>query len=138
MPFDPHERARFLIDESRVAGISAEESQWLSGHLGECAECARQDAITSRMLGAMDELAFGGTDHRLSWSVQRPKAAAWRWPLAAAAVILLAAIPFYKSARDARQAEADAILLERVGDQVSRIVPQALEPLIQPESGDPQ
>jgi hypothetical protein len=91
------------------------------------------------MLRAMDELSFGGSGRDFSLSVRRPKAALWRWSLAAAAaLILLAGIPLYKSARDARQAEADALLLQRVGDHVSRTVPQALEPLVQPETGDPQ
>jgi hypothetical protein len=61
-----------------------------------------------------------------------------RWPLAAAAAILLVGIPLYKAARDARQAEADALLLERVEAGVSRVVPAAMEPLLQPQLGDSQ
>jgi hypothetical protein len=130
MSFDAHERARFLIDESRIAGIPAEDSGWLRTHLTGCEECARQEAITARMLGAMDQLDF---------APPRSRRTAWRWPLAAAAAaILLAAIPIYKSARDSRQAEADEQLLNRVGEHVSRAVPQALEPLVNPTTGDPQ
>src|SRR5437016_10312308 len=125
MPSDMHERARFLIDESRVAGISPDETAWLRAHLAECAECAHQEEITARMLGAMSELSFGRTEDlsvpdRFVSSVQRPKAAAWRWPLAAAAAVLLTVVPLVKHSRDASRDQADALLLERVGDHVSR------------------
>lgn len=137
MQSDTHERARFLIDESRVAGISPEETSWLCAHLAECAECAHQEEITARMLGAMSELSFGRTDERFVLSVRQSKAAAWRWPLAAAAAILLTAFPLIKHSRDLSRDQADALLLERVGDHVSRTVPQALEPLMDPD-GDRQ
>jgi hypothetical protein len=136
MPFDPHERARFLIDESRIAGISAEESLWLRAHIAECAACTRHEETTARILTAMSDLSFGGAGHRVLWPARQPKAAVRRfWPLAAAALILLCAIPLLRPTRDARQDESDALLLERVGDHVSRSVPQALEPLMNPESG---
>jgi hypothetical protein len=89
------------------------------------------------MLGAMTELSFSRTDDRFVASVQRPKAAAFRWPLAAAAAVLLAAVPLVKHSRDASRDQADTLLLERVGDHVSRTVPQALEPLMDPD-GDRQ
>ena len=143
MSFDTHERARFLIDESRVAGISSEDTIWLRAHLAECTECARREDETSRMLGAMSELSFEAPASAPTLTVLNthtpagPRHRLW-WPLAAAALILLAAIPLYKSAHDARQAEADSLLLDRVGDHVSRTVPQALEPLMHAETGDPQ
>jgi hypothetical protein len=137
MPFESHKRARFLIDESRIAGIPADDAAWLRTHLTDCAACAQHEAATTQMLGGMNELTFvalaSGPARPVSIT-RRP--AAWRWPLAVAATLLLAAVPLYKSARDARQSEADALLLERVSDQVSRTVPQALEPLMQ--SGEPQ
>jgi hypothetical protein len=144
MSFDPHERAQFLMDESRIAGISPEESSWLRAHLTDCAECARQEQITAQMLAAMREMSYGAATvkERLPEYHDQPLpygrgSAAWRWPLAAAAVVLLAAIPLYK-AREARQEQADALLLERVSSHVSRTVPQALEPLIHPGPGDRQ
>jgi hypothetical protein len=137
MSFDPHERAQFLIDESRIAGISPEDTAWLRSHLAECPACARHEEETTRILAAMSELSFGRTVDHFVPSGQRPKAAAWRWLLAAAAAVLLAAIPLYK-AREARQEQADALLLERVSTHVSRTVPQALEPLMNPEPGGQQ
>jgi hypothetical protein len=130
MPFDPHERARFLIDESRVAGISKEDTQWLREHLAECAECVRQEETTARMLQAMSELSFGG--------VRPPIVPAARlrspwWPVAAAAALLIAAIPIYR-ARIVQEQQADVLLLERVEAGISRDVPQALEPLLHPEN----
>ena len=134
MHFDPHERARFLIDESRVAGISGEDTTWLRSHLGECAECAQHEESTSQMLAAFRELTFDSrTDDRFVSSVHRPKAGVRTlWPLAAAAVILIASIPIYR-ARIAHQQQADALLLERVEAGISRDVPQALEPLLHAE-----
>lgn len=57
-----------------------------------------------------------------------------RWSLAVAALVVLAVIPAWKSARDRRiaaeAARADAILMEQVDAQVSRTVPVTLEPLV--------
>jgi hypothetical protein len=134
MGFDAHERARFLIDESRVAGISAEETAWLRGHVGECADCARHEESTARMLGALGEFSFGRTEVKAKPPERRlqPRLAAPLWIAVAAGVMLIAAVPVYRSVR----AEADARLLERVEDHVSRTVPQALEPLM--NTGDGQ
>jgi hypothetical protein len=136
MGFDAHERARFLIDESRVAGISAEKTAWLRGHVAECAECARHEENTARMLGALGEFSFGRAETK-AWGKPperrlQPRLAAPLWIVAAAGVMLIAAVPVYRSMRE----RADARLLERVGDHVSRTVPQALEPLM--NTGDGQ
>ena len=45
-------------------------------------------------------------------------------------------IDIYKSARDAQQERADALLLERVETGVSRAVPEAMEPLMHPQLGE--
>jgi len=146
MSSDLHERAQFLIDESRIAGISPEDTVWLNAHLRECSECTRREEETTRMLSAMAELSCGAATvrERLVVTPRQPLphgrgsvSIAWRWPLAAAAVLLLAAVPLYR-AREAARAESDALLLERIDAHVSRTVPQALEPLMNPEPGDHQ
>jgi len=57
-----------------------------------------------------------------------------RWCLAAAALVLMAAVPIQKSRLDReREAEldrADALLMERVDAAVSRAVPRPMEPLM--------
>lgn len=57
-----------------------------------------------------------------------------RWAAAAAVVLVLAAIPPYRHAQEqqraAAQAQADAMLLERVNDGLSRSVPRAMAPLL--------
>ncbi len=63
-----------------------------------------------------------------------------RWALAAAALLVLAAVPVYRSVQDRqRQAEiarADALLLEQVDAEVSRAVPRPMEPLAKLVSWD--
>ena len=50
MQADPHQRARFLIDEALIAGIARDDERWLHSHTEECAECANYAEITSRIL----------------------------------------------------------------------------------------
>jgi hypothetical protein len=49
-------------------------------------------------------------------------------------VLMLAVIPIYRDAqhkqREAALAQADAILMEQVDDQLSRAVPTPMEPLV--------
>jgi maltooligosyltrehalose synthase len=56
-----------------------------------------------------------------------------RWALLAAVLLVLAAVPVYRTVQDRqRQAEiarADALLLEQVDAEVSRAVPRPMEPL---------
>ncbi len=40
MSEDTHEKARNLVTQSRVEGLSASERAWLESHLEECAACA--------------------------------------------------------------------------------------------------
>ena len=57
-----------------------------------------------------------------------------RLAAAAAVVLVLAAIPAYKNAqqwqREAKQAKADALLVEQVNAGLSRSVPRAMAPLM--------
>jgi hypothetical protein len=58
MPFDSHERARFLADRAMVEGVSAEEQRWLGDHLAACEECSQYAEVSRRTLRALDSFAF--------------------------------------------------------------------------------
>jgi len=48
-----HERAQQLIAQDRVEGLSAPDTDWLAGHLPECADCANFAERTSAALRAL-------------------------------------------------------------------------------------
>ena len=121
-------------------------SRWLAGerrgeperHAGECEACS---ARLDRMESAIAE--FRGAVH--DWSAAQPASAphiAWRppirrmarrWILATASLLMLVSVPAYwhsrQQARAAEIARADA-LLEQVDAEISRAVPQTMEPLV--------
>ncbi len=125
-----------------------EISEWAAGtrpperenHLHECAEC-RGELI--RLQGTLSEFR----DSLRDWSARQGVAAprpVWltegprgshrlRWALVAVALVLLAAIPFYRGRtqqpRLADTSPDDAVLLEQIDAGVSRSVPAPMEPL---------
>ena len=131
---------------------SGEISQWMIGertpqqeqHVRECPECgaelARLEGSIALFRGSVrhwsegqsraEPPAIGGILPARRGSGIRPM----RWALVAAALVVLAAVPIYRNARDRqRQAEiarADALLLEQVDAEVSRAVPRPMEPLV--------
>ena len=58
MQFEPHARARFLVDQAMGEGISLDEQRWLNRHAGECAECSRYCELSRRAVRALDSVAF--------------------------------------------------------------------------------
>jgi hypothetical protein len=58
MQFEPHERARFLLDEALVKSSSPDEQRWLNTHLAGCAECSRYAELSRRTIRALDGFAF--------------------------------------------------------------------------------
>jgi hypothetical protein len=133
-------------------------SQWMIGertpqqeqHVGQCSECG---AELARMEAAL-ALFRGSVRHWSDRQVRFPRPLAptrrssgyparplpVRWALVAAALLVLAAVPIYRNARERqRQAEiarADALLLEQVDAEVSRAVPRPMEPLAKLVSWD--
>jgi len=126
---------------------SVEISEWAAGtrtrerenHLHECAACRGE---LTRLQGALSEFR----DSLRSWSAGQDGAAprpVWltegprgvhrlRWALVAVVMVLLAAIPIYRSRERQRQADTsleDAVLLEQIDAGVSRSVPATMEPL---------
>jgi len=142
---------------------SQQISSWLIGertpqaaeHVRECDECsaelARAGAVLQMFRGSVrrfSEAHSGGPAQR-GWAAGpprrgfrlRPAGLAW-----AAAVLMIVAIPLYRGLqpRDvgrqqprAEPALADALLLEQVDAELSRTVPQPMEPLMRLVSWDP-
>ncbi len=140
MRLDPHERARFLAGEARIAGIALQDSLWLESHVAECAECARYAEELEGVVRGLKAFAFD-LDPAVTERIQDGLAACLRkyrparsWALAAAVLLIVAAVPLYKGVRDARRERDDALLMERVESGVWRAVPAAMEPLIQSQS----
>jgi|HubBroStandDraft_1064217.scaffolds.fasta_scaffold81661_3 hypothetical protein len=146
MHSDPHQRARFLIDEAAIAGIASDDQRWLRTHTEDCAECARYAEVTSRIVRGLNALSCESdpamtvrVQASLAAHAQRPRhAPPWRVALIAAA-LLIAVAPIYKNfAEKRRQAElekADTLLLERVDARLSQTLPEAMEPLTQAAPG---
>jgi hypothetical protein len=142
MPFDAHQRARVLVDESRVAGISQKDALWLRSHASECADCARYEEMVEGIVRGLKSFAFecdpsatARIQTAVIQNVRRPLPA-WRWALAAAALLVLTAGPIYRNVRETRLEKADALLVEEVESRVWRLVPVAMEPLVQPQVGE--
>ena len=88
MTNDLHARAETLIAKERVEGISPAEQEWLSKHLGDCAQCtgsanAMQQALRSLRTLSVSvprELA-ARTQFRVRLRVQELQAREPRWRL---------------------------------------------------------
>ena len=137
---DPHQRARFLVGEARMAGIALQDALWLQSHVAECTECALYAEELEGVVRGLKAFAFdldpamtGRVQDALSARVRKPWLARL-WALAAAVFLIVAAVPLYKGVRDARREKDDALLMERVENRVWRTVPVAMEPLIQSQS----
>jgi hypothetical protein len=117
--------------------FAGERSSELQRHVGECEECS---ARLDRTENALAE--FRGSAH--NWSAaqsasappiaRRPPArTAQHWMLAAASLLILVSASAYwhtrQQTRAAEMARADA-LLEQVDTEISRAVPQTMEPLV--------
>jgi hypothetical protein len=118
-------------------------------HVRECAQCETE---VERLGSVLGELRHGiwewskqessGLD-RMAWSSgaaasrQVRVAIRLRISLAAAALVLVAAGPIYKYMNEKRpeaeSSRADVALMERLEDGVSRAVPRAMEPLLEPD-----
>jgi aryl-alcohol dehydrogenase-like predicted oxidoreductase len=119
--------------------LAGERSSEVERHTGECEQCsARLDDMENRLA------EFRRTTH--DWSAAHPVAApridwgqsvrrtAQRWVLAAASLVILISGSAYweharQRARVAEMAREDAIL-KQVDAEISRAVPQPMEPLV--------
>ncbi len=58
MQFEPHARARFLVDQAMTGAISPDDQRWLHAHTAACSECARYGELSRRAIQALDSFAF--------------------------------------------------------------------------------
>jgi hypothetical protein len=137
------------LSEKRMAGwVCGERTPEDAQHVQECAQCGTEIARMASALGHFRSAVRGWSDGRCEGALQavraqgahRGQARVWfRWPLIAAAAVLLSVVPVYKTVRErqqAAQALADAQLLEQVDREVSQAVPSPMEPLAQLVSWD--
>ena len=141
--YDPHARARFLGNEARITGVSTQDALCLRSHMAECEECARHEETVEGIVRGLKSFAFEcdpAVSARIRSAVvahaRRPSRLTSRWALAAAAALVAVLVPVYRSAREERLENDDALLMERVETRVQRTVPVAMEPLAisQPEA----
>jgi hypothetical protein len=137
MAFDPHERAQLLVGEALITRLSRQDELWLDGHLADCAACARYEHEIEGVVRGIKAFAFDidpcASDRAETTITSRfvkpqPKL---RCVVAAAVFLVVAAVPLYKNLRDVQRDKADALLMEEVDNRVRRVVPSALEPLLQ-------
>jgi MFS family permease len=58
MNSDFHQRARILIDQAHVAGISQQEESWLKNHTIGCTECRAYAEISARVIQGLGSFSF--------------------------------------------------------------------------------
>ena len=112
-------------------------------HAGECAECLVELTRLRETLSAFRDSVqdWAGRSGRsvLVRSFPRSESTGFgmhrfRWALAAAALIVLVAIPLYRNLMNRhleKQAVEDMLLLEQVNAHLSRAVPAPMEPLME-------
>ena len=88
MTNDPHARAETLIAKERVEGISPAEQEWLSKHLGECAQCTKSANAMQQALRSLRTLSVSvprelaaRTQFRVRLRAQELQAREPRWRL---------------------------------------------------------
>jgi hypothetical protein len=146
MTFDPHQRARFLIDETSVQGITPQDALWLRSHTVACTGCASYQETAEGIVRGLKAFAFDCDPNmaaRMPIVAARPAtrrrpSLAWGWALAVAALLIIGIAPFYRDVRDERQEKADALLIDGVESRVNRLVPIAMEPLVQSQPVESQ
>jgi hypothetical protein len=125
--------------------------RWLMGerppetgdHLRDCAECraevARLESLvtgfgeSARAWTARQRLAAPPAGWTISSNSEPRRVTPLRWVAVAAAALLLAAVPVYRSyslRQATARANANAILMEEISADISRSAPEPLEPLV--------
>jgi anti-sigma factor RsiW len=131
-----------------IEHLSAEQiSQWMIGertpqlerHVAECRECRAElgqlETALVQFRSAVREAGNSGSQP--AWREPASRSPWFSWPrlvLAAAALLILVALPIAwrvrVQERAAQAALADSQLLERVDSAISQAVPEPMEPLV--------
>lgn len=134
--------AHFAEDEI-LRWIAGERSDDRAEHLRGCPGCAARVGRLGGALGEFREAVHGWGEAQLP--AFRPAAKprrfvpVLRWAAAAAALVMIAAVPAYRQwQEEARREEMarDATLLEQVDAEVSEAVPTSMQPLVSLVSWD--
>lgn len=124
--------------------MAGERTPGESRHLEECTQCAaeaaRLDALFAQFRSSVTAWSASqeGAEAPDQWRHARQRRGSarstLRWILAATALVIVVAVPVWKSAgnrwRETEAARTDALLWEEVNAQISRPVPASLEPLM--------
>ncbi|MDQ1472955.1 MAG: hypothetical protein QOJ99_4435 [Bryobacterales bacterium] len=134
---------RHLSDEEISAWVLGERTPMQEAHLAGCRECGIRTGRLQAALSGFRESAIAWAA-REQHAVPVPTAPRWwqprsQWLLAAAALVLMTAVPAYRSysahlsaarERTVLDAAEDTALLNQVDTQISRAVPGPMEPLV--------
>jgi hypothetical protein len=126
-----------LSEEQFAAWIAGDRTGTAQEHVAGCPQCSSRTEAFSLVLqnfrGAAEEFA---TACRVPVHVPTPRPwwhPAPHWAVVAVAVMLSISVPLWRShatERAAAEAAADEALLAQVDSQLSRAVPQTMEPLL--------
>jgi hypothetical protein len=135
--------------KQHLSHLSPEQiERWMAGertaseeqHAGQCAECGAELARLESALGLFRSSVRQWSEQQSvarprTWGVERaPRVFVLRWAMVVAALLMLVWVPIYQGAKEkqrkAELARADAALLEQVDAEISRAVPEPMEPLI--------
>jgi len=126
-----------LSDEQIAQWMWAERSEDASTHVAGCGECRRQiEALAGTLLefreAARDYAACCEPRPVLRAATPRRPLLAVAWAVAAGLAVAAVVFPVYRDRRQkaAADALADAALLKQVDAELSRAVPEPMEPLV--------
>jgi hypothetical protein len=128
-----------LSDEQISAWLAGLETPEQSAHVAECDVCRQEIARRTEPLALFREAVHTVSDQRVPRAIVWSTPKRWHMPIlrwaagaALAGLMLTAPVMYWNKQtqlREAERARQDAALLESVNSELSRSVPQSLEPL---------
>jgi hypothetical protein len=133
------DRMSHLSDEQISAWLAGLETPQQSAHVEECDVCRQEIARREEPLALFREAVHAVSDQRPPRAIVWSTPHRWHMPIlrwaagaALAALMLTAPVMYWNKQtqlREAERARQDTALLESVNSELSRSVPQSLEPL---------